>query len=134
MDPMRNELVQELDISGTACAEYQEPTSLTGILQQSSVAEYSGVVIAEQIERLRSLASDVDRQYAVNVRGRKISFKSRVAYLGVREKVAAIFVGLVEGLLRLQPIESPKGSNDREPDEGAISWDPDDDGRGGAQR
>ena len=121
---MTDELVDAMKASESLSAEKEGLLSLPAILQENSISDYSAAVIAQQIERLRNLASDVDRQYAVNVRGRKIKFKDRVGYLSVREKVATRIVALVEDLLRLQstdsptdPIESEQGVN--------MSWDPD---------
>lgn len=131
---MSNEPVDAVIASKSISVNPEESLSLADILQETSIADYSAAVIAQQIERLRNLASDVDRQYAVNVRGRKIRFKDRVSYLGIREKVASRIAGLVENLLRLKSsAESATDSNEREPP-GAISWNPDADGRGGAQR
>ncbi len=57
---------------------FQAISEVGGILGRTSITDYGVAVIAEQIESLRSTAKDVDHQYRINVRGRKINFKDRV--------------------------------------------------------
>lgn len=91
-----------------------------------SVIDYAAAVIAEQIENLRYNANELDRQYQINVRGRKIKFTDRVDYVSIREKIASKIVCLVE---KLRAILSPHPPVDSSLNEsgGNMSWNPDDD-------
>ncbi len=88
-----------------------------------SVTDYAAAVIAEQIENLRYNANELDRQYAINVRGRKIKFNDRVGYVSVREKIASKIVCLVEKLRAILSPHPPVDSTRNE--SGGRSWDPD---------
>ena len=94
------------------------------ILRQDSITDYAAAVVVQQIEGLQSIANDVDRQYAINVRGRKIKFKDRVDYLAIRERVASRSVDFATKLCRIlstdtttDPPESESPPNSWNPDE-----------------
>jgi hypothetical protein len=92
------------------------------VLRQDSIDDYGAAVLAEQIEILRSMTSALDRQYAKNIRGRKITFKNQVAYLVVREKVTSKIVDFVGNL---REIRSTYPTSESEPVGGNRSWNPD---------
>ena len=87
------------------------------------ISDYVTAVVTEQIESLRCVADELDRQYAVNVKKRKIRFKDRVDYLAVRERVASRIVDFAEDLCRLRSTDATGSELS-----GALSWNPDDDG------
>jgi len=108
---------------GKDAAETLSPDSVT--FQESSVADYAVTVLAEQIERLRRVADDVDRHYGKKTK--RLSFKHRLDYLTVSERVASKLVDFAQELGRLKSTESPPDAD--ESDSGsALSWDPDDPG------
>ncbi|MBI4662152.1 MAG: hypothetical protein HY735_25310 [Verrucomicrobia bacterium] len=92
-------------------------------LRKHSIDDYGVAVLAEQIEILRSTVNALDRQYANNVRGRKINFKDRVAYAVVREKIASRIADLVGSLREIRSADPTTGANPSE----CNSWNPDDD-------
>ena len=86
-------------------------------LRKHSIDDYAVAVLAEQIETLRITVNGVDGQYAINVRGRKIKFKDRVAYVAVREKTAARIADLVGSLREIRSTDTTQSE--------CNSWNPD---------
>ena len=113
--------VEEQGCEPEIVESFQALAAAGRILRQDSITDYAVAVLAEQIETLRITVNGVDGQYAINVRGRKIKFKDRVAYVAVREKTAARIADLV-GSLREIRSEYPTTRTD--PSQ-VNSWNPD---------
>lgn len=118
----RPAIVAEPDAQPEITEGIRAVSAIGAVLPQQQVADFAAAVIVEQIESLRRVAADLDRQYGNNVKKRKIAFMNRVDYLAVRERVASKIADLVEDLCQL-PREAPPAL-----EYGSRSWNPDDNG------
>ena len=109
--------VEEQGCEPEIIESFQALAAAGRILRQDSITDYAAAVVVQQIEGLQSIANDVDRQYAINVRGRKIKFKDRVAYLAVREKTASRIADLVGSLREIRSTDTTQSE--------CNSWNPD---------
>jgi len=107
---------------GKDAAETVSPDGVT--FQENSVADYAAV-LAEQIERLRRVAADVDRHYGKKTK--RLSFKHRLGYLTARERISSKILDLTKELSRMRSADPPTEAPERKLG-GALSWNPDDDG------
>ena len=111
--------VEEQGCEPEIIESFQALAAAGRILRQDSITDYAVAVLAEQIETLRITVNGVDGQYAINVRGRKIKFKDRVAYLAVREKTASRIADLVGSLREIRSTDPPESESP------VNSWNPD---------